>query len=109
MTSPVITNSLLRVDGIAGLPPSPFERPNEKMDFFVLELGLHDHLEGWCAYAAEALKVHAESLQKMRAAGASLTLFVECASILPVLRLPAIFLRLLADAGISLECSRGIG
>lgn len=103
MTSALITNSLLRLDGVTGEPPSPFERPNDKMDFFVLELGLHDEVGSWCARTAESLSRHAELLGQMRAAGAKATLFVECASSVPVLRLDTSFLSVLTEAGISLE------
>jgi len=75
------------------------------MDFFVLELGLHDDVGSWCALTAEILSSHAEFLRQMRAAGAVLTVFVEFTSALPVFRLDTSFLRVLADAGISLECS----
>ena len=105
MTSPAITNSLLRLDGVTGEPPSPFERPNDKMDFVVLELGLHENVHSWCARTAETLSRHAEFIGQMRAAGAEITLFVESASSVPVLRFDAIFLSVLAKAGISLECS----
>ena len=47
MTSPVIPNSLLCVDGTDGDPPSPFERPNDSTDFFVLELEQHDDVDSW--------------------------------------------------------------
>ncbi len=102
MTPSAITNSLLRLDGVTGTPPSPFERPNDKMDFFV---GLHEDVGSWCARTAETLSSHGEFLRKMRAAGAEATLFVESASSVPVLRFEASFLSLLAEAGISLECS----
>jgi hypothetical protein len=105
VTSPVITNSLLRLDGVTGEPPSPFERPNNKMAFFVLELGLHDNVGSWCTRTAKALRRHAEFLRQKRAAGAELTLFVESALSVPVLRFDAGFLGILAAAGISLECS----
>ena len=85
MTSALITNSLLRLDGVTGEPPSPFERPSDKMDFFVLALGLHDEVGSWCARTAEA------------------TLFVECAPSEPVFRLDTSFLSALTEAGISLE------
>jgi len=95
MTSPVIANSLLRLDGVTGLHPSPFERPNDKMDFFVLELGVHGDVDGWCKHGA--------SLRQMSAEGAEATLFVKTASSTPVLRLDRTFLSVLAGAGISLE------
>lgn len=104
MKSPAITNSLLRLNGIAGSPPSPFERPNDKMDFFVLELGIHEDVGSWCARTTEVLKGHATILRQMSAAGAEATLFMEFASSMPVLRLESSFLNVLAKAGISLEC-----
>jgi len=103
MTSPVIANSLLRLDGVTGLPPSPFERPNDKMDFFVLELGVHGDVDGWCIRTVKALGKHGASLRQMSAEGAEATLFVKTASSTPVLRLDRTFLSVLAGAGISLE------
>lgn len=103
--TPSITNSLLRLDGVTGEPPSPFKRPNYKMDFFVLELGRHDDVEGWCIRTTEILIRHADLLRRLRRAGAEATLFVESASSVPVLRFDASFLKFLAEAGISLECS----
>jgi hypothetical protein len=103
MPSPIITNSLLRLNEVTGLPPSPFEQPNEKMDFFVLELGIADDVNSWCARTVEALSMHADFLRKIAALGARLTLFVESQSSEPVLRFEASFLNSLAQAGISLE------
>jgi hypothetical protein len=104
MTAPAIPNTLLRLNGVTGEPPSPFERPNSKLDFFVLELGQHDSVDRWCLHVAQALRRHAELLRDLRQAGARATLFVEFASSMPVLRLEASFLSLLSEAGISLEC-----
>ena len=105
MTSPAISNSLLRLDGVTGEPPSPFERPNDTMNFFVLELGQHGSVASWCAHTAEALNHHAELLRRLREAGAEASLFMESAASMPVLRLEASFLSLLCEACISLECS----
>lgn len=104
MTSPTITNSLLRINGVKGEAPPPFERPNREMDFYVLELGSCDDVLRWCARTIGILSRHAELLGQMRAAGAEATLFVEWASSIGVLRLDAAFLSVLAEAGISLEC-----
>ncbi len=99
-----ISNCLLRLNGITGKPPAPFERPNAKMDFFVLELGFHDEASDFCTYTMKALKKHAAFIRKMQAAGASVTLFVEYAASEYGLRFESPFLRCLAEAGISLEC-----
>lgn len=104
MTSPTITNSLLRISGVKGEAPPPFERPNKGMDFFVLELDSSNDVVRWRARTEEILSRHAELLGQMRAAGAEATLFVEWASSIGVLRLDAAFLSVLAEAGISLEC-----
>jgi hypothetical protein len=104
MTSPVITNSLLRINGVTGEPPSPFERPNKEMDFFVLELGLNDDVVSWCARTEEVLSKHTGLLRQMREAGAEATLFVGWASSVHVLRLDSAFLSVLTEAEISLEC-----
>ena len=105
MTSPAITNSLLRLDNVAGKPPPPFERPNDKLSFFVLELGRHDNVQRWCVQTTESLRRHAELLRNLRRGGAEPTLFVEFASSMPVIRLEASFISFLAEVGISLECA----
>lgn len=104
--TPSITNSLLRLDGVSGSAPSPFERPNDSLDFFVLELGIDDDVADWCIRTSATLSRHSELLRQQRRAGAVATLFVESAASLPVLRFDASFLKTLAEAGISLECSR---
>ena len=106
MTASAIPNSLLRVNGTNGEPPSAFERPIKEMDFFVLELGKHHDVESWCACATEAIHRHRDVLVGLCRVGATVTLFVECDSSLPVLRLEASFLTTLCDAGIALECCR---
>lgn len=106
MTTPAILNSLLRLDGVTGEPPSPFERPNDTMDFFVLELGQHNSVDGWCAHTADTLRCHAELIRRLRGAGAKASLFVAYAASVPVLRLEVSFLRLLCEAGITLECTQ---
>src|SRR5689334_12010326 len=101
-----LPNSLLRLDGTKGQPPSPFERPNDNMDFFVLELGEHRDVESWCACVTKAIDRNREVLCDLIRTGAKATLFVECGSLLPVLRLEAPFLSTLAEVGISLEFCR---
>jgi hypothetical protein len=76
------------------------------MDFCVLELGQHKDVPGWCAHTLKTLRKHADALRHFRATGAEATLFVESASTEPGLRFDASFLSVLAEAGISLECSR---
>jgi hypothetical protein len=100
-----ITNSLLRLDGVRGPAPSPFQRPKDKLDFFVLELGTDDDVESWCARTTETLSRHSGVLRRLREAGAVATLFVESAASLPVLRFDSRFLSVLAHGGISLEYS----
>lgn len=106
MTAIAIPNSLLRVDDTKGAPPAPFERPNKKMNFFVLELGQHHDVGSWCVCATKAICRHREVLRRLCQTGAAATLFVECDASLPVLRLEVSFLTMLCDAGISLECCR---
>jgi hypothetical protein len=108
MKATAITNSLLRIDGVTGIPPSPFERPNEKMGFFVLELGTHTDVSKWCARTVKVLSRNQEFLRKIHTEGAQVTLFVESASSAPVVRFEASFLSLLAGAGIALEWSREV-
>jgi hypothetical protein len=103
MRSSAITNALLRLDHFTGSLPSPFERPNESIDFFVLELGRDKDIEAWCARTADALRLHSDLLKQVRGAGARATLFVESSS--DVLRFEVSFLRVLSEIGIALECS----
>jgi hypothetical protein len=103
VTAALITNSLLRLDGVAGSLPSPFERPRSDMDFGVLELGVSDDLAVWCGRTMRILTEHADLLHRMRSAGTKLTLFVESGS--HVLRFGPSFLQALAEAGVALEYS----
>ncbi len=96
-----ITNSLLRIDRVTGLPPFPFERPNETMDFFVLELGQEKDVQAWCVRTAKTLSEHSELLRQMLARGAQVTLFVQSRP--PLLRLEPSFLDMLAKSGIALS------
>lgn len=100
-----ITNSLLRIDGYAGAIPRAFEHPSESMEFAVLELGPHEDFARWRTDVEQALRAHTEFLRTVRASGSVATLFVELGQREPVLRFELSFLRLLADAGVSLECS----
>ena len=74
----------------------------------MLELGVHDNVEDWCARTKDILNRQAELLDRLRRAGAAPTLFVESAAALPVLRFDASFLSILAEAGISVEYSHEI-
>lgn len=105
MASFEITNSLLRFDGVKGEPTFPFERPNQNMDFIVLELGQHKTVNGLCAHFEEKLIRHGELIRQLRGAGARASLFVECDSSVKVLRMEASFLVLLSEAEIALEYS----
>jgi hypothetical protein len=103
VTSTLIANSLLRLDGVANSPPYPFERLRADMDFAVLELNSSDDLAVWCRRTMQLLTEHADLLHRMRSAGAKLTLFVEPGS--HVLRFEPSFLQALAEAGVALEYS----
>lgn len=106
MPPPPICNALLRIDGISGEPPSPFERPRRDLDFWVLELPDKDlSINDWCARITPVLLCHAEQLQQAHLAGGRSCLFVELSPGVPVLRLEITILRLLADLGITLECA----
>ena len=59
----------------------------------------------WCAQITPILHRHAERLQQAHLAGGRSCLFVQLSQGVPVLRLEAVFLRLLADLGIALECA----
>jgi hypothetical protein len=104
MNAPAISNSLLRLDGTKGEPPPPFERPNDKMDFFVLELGEHRDVDSWCACTAKILQRHAVILRRQSQSGAKANMFVGYGGWPHVLRLEASFLRQLSEADVSLEC-----
>lgn len=101
-----IINSLMRIDGVSGAPSLPFEQPNDKLDFWVLEIAPHDEVSTWCERTAKTLSVHSEFLRKMQASGATATLYVTFAAATPVFRLEADFLSVLGDAGIALETSQ---
>lgn len=105
MTSSPIHNSLLRIDGVTGEPPSLFEQPNEALDFWALELPspAKDTVESWCSRVTETLSRHTKLLSELRRTGSRFTLFIEPTAAQPVFRLEADFLKVLADFGISLE------
>ena len=106
MSPSPICNALLRIDGISGEPPSPCERPRRDLDFWVLELPDQNlSVSEWCAQITPILRRHAEQLQQAHLAGGRSCLFVQLLPGVPVLRLEATFLRLLADFGIALECA----
>ena len=104
---PVITNSLLRIDGVTGRARSPFERPRSDIDFFVLELGQHINVESLSTRIGDILKDQGAYLEQKRQEGAKIVLFVESTKAPSfVLELKPSFLRILADAEISLACFR---
>ena len=106
MSPSPICNALLRVNGISGEPPSPFERPRPDLDFWVLELPDQNlSVTDWCAQITPILRLHAEQLQQVHLAGGRSCLFVELPLGVPVLQLEVAFLRLLADLSIALECA----
>ena len=96
-----ITNSLLRIDGLASPPPPPFERP-QNGDFAVLELGSHGNAEAWATFVVDALRTHAAVIRELQRAGASAVVFVESSSAAPV-TFPVALLRVLAAGDITLE------
>ena len=100
-----IHNSLLRIDNTAGVPPPPFEQPNAKMDFWVLEFpSSHgDDVASWCARAVEFLESHSQLLSQLRGTGKRLTLFLEPGASERALRLEPLFLKALADHEIAIE------
>jgi hypothetical protein len=103
-----ISNALLRINGVQGKPPLPFEQTNEVLDFWILELSspASDTVDLWCARVTRMLKEHAPFLSKLRSTGSTLTLFIECAETESVLRLETDFLKTLADLGVALEWSK---
>ena len=104
MVSLEITNSLLRVDAVTGVPRAPFERPNETLDFFVLELPSDSDVGRWSAEVAHALQEHEDYLHSLRAVGARLTLFVQYSGYPAVLRFEPWFVSALGAANIGFEC-----
>ena len=106
MLSSPIYNALLRVEGISGKLPSPFECPRPDLDSWVLELPDSNlSVSDWCTRTTQVLSNQMELLQRAHLAGVQPSLFVEFSTDVPVLRLEATFLRLLADLGIALECA----
>lgn len=106
MNGPIV-NSLLRLEGTAGMPPPPFERPNPRFDFFVLKLQNDDDLGAWCERTREVIEEHADYLKSMQADGVSLFLFAETCGSYTVLRFEPAFLQLLVKLGITLEVCCG--
>jgi hypothetical protein len=105
MASSPISNSLLGIDNTAGNLPVPFERPNEKVDFWVLELShpKTDDLARWCSRTSKVLTDQTHLLSKLCSMGSRLTLFIEVSAADPVPRLEAAFLKILTDRSIALE------
>jgi hypothetical protein len=103
-TSPLVANSLLRIDSVTAPLPAPFEHPRTDLDFAVLELGQHADTASWCDHVVRALSSHAAVLREAQRRGSQVTLFVESASATPFTFDPAL-LRVLADSGIALEHS----
>jgi hypothetical protein len=103
-----ITNSLLRISNVTGEPPPPFEQPNQNLDFWVLELPSpsSEDVACWCSCASKILSDHTELLRQLCNEGSQLTLFIESAGAVRVLRLEAAFLKMLAGLGISIEFSK---
>jgi len=99
----MITNLLLRLNCANGTPPPPFERTNEGMDFWILELGQHQDVGGLHSCVEQALHRHVALLRRLRQEGTTATLFVEKASSLHVLRLESSFIELLSEFGVALE------
>ena len=99
-----VTNALLRVSPISGPLPEGFDYPHSTMDFAVLELGGDVSLGDLCGHVERALADHSAFLASAKAQGSSITLFVEFNREHPVIDFDHDFLRLLVDAGASLEC-----
>lgn len=76
----MITNALIRIDGVKGSPPAPFEKPNDQFDFWVLEIGLPLRVKSEKAQAV-ILKKTLNRAKKILVAkipkSADITLFLE--------------------------------
>ena len=103
MSRPVVCNSLLRVDGVKGVPIPPFERPNGEMDFLVWEFGSFDSMDGLYTEVCDALRTRRDELAKLQRDGARAVLFVECVGENAIVEFEASFLSTVSSAGISLE------
>ena len=99
-----IFNSLLRVEGASDDLPLPYEKPNDALDVWVLELPTnHEDIATWYVQISEILARESDLLQKMRGIGCEITLFIEPSETSPFLKLHHEFLNLLVVMGISLE------
>jgi hypothetical protein len=99
-----IFNSLLRVEGALDNLPSPYEKPSDALDVWVLELPTdHQDITAWCVQISEILAAEFDLLHQMRGIGCEITLFIELSARSSILKFQHEFLNLLAGMGISLE------
>lgn len=101
-----VLNSLLRIKGVKGDPPVPFEKPSEKADFWVFELtGLPEPLTKWQARILPILRRHMRRLTEWRKPG--IRFFLHVQTVAPVAMLPAVFepalLKILSQIDCTLE------
>ena len=103
----LVTNALLRIEGVAGQPPPRFEKPSADLDFWVLELRKYqpEKLTKWQKRVMPILRRLAPVLKKWRQAGSRCCLHVQTDSPMPMF--PAVFqaglIAILAEIGCTLE------
>ncbi|HOF09875.1 MAG TPA: hypothetical protein PLV33_07765 [Opitutaceae bacterium] len=101
----MITNALVRIDGKKGPVPSPFEKPNPNLSFWVLELAVPKKEEKaqirWVATFLSRHRKHITPYLIGRSGGA-LFLGLSSGRSKPVVFEPA-FIQLLSDLGLGLE------
>jgi hypothetical protein len=103
--TPPIQNSLLRIDDVPGDALKPSERPNEKLDFWVLELQCHYlTVAKWCSVITQILKRNADILVGLHKKGYPVILFITPAENV-VCKLSPELLGLLSELNINLEIS----
>ena len=104
MSSLCVYNSLLRIDGQSGVPPIPYECPNQNLDLWVLELPSNNQdVSYWSSEVSKILENQAVFLQTKKDKGCNITLFVETNGKLGVFSLHHSFIKLLVRMEISLE------
>jgi hypothetical protein len=97
----VITNALVRIDGKKSSPPPPFEKPNPKQDFWVLELVVpKKEQRAQFRWVAAFLGKHRTHISGRN--GGVLFLGLSSRRSKPVVFEPA-FIQLLSDLGLGLE------
>ena len=102
--SHVVTNALLRIENTTGEPPLPFEKPNDTMDFWVLELSWDpEPLEAWQLRVEPILLSQLRRVRRWARSGAKCFLHVQTSH--PIPTYPALFMPTFLTALLKLNCT----